>query len=136
MSVAKNLSELELKKFENEEVHIETVNDKAKSIGIFVLKFIGLLVFLYFFIVSLDLMSNGFRVLGGKEASQFLSSPYVLENPVTGLMIGVLVTVVVQSSSTSTSIVVSMVGSESIYQQFELIFLLFELNSSSHNIRL
>lgn len=122
MSAVKNLSELELKKFENEEINIETVNDKAKKIGIFVLKFIGLLVFLYFFIVSLDLMSNGFRVFGGKKVSKFLSSPYVLENPITGMMIGVLVTVVVQSSSTSTSIVVSMVGSQSINQQFKLIF--------------
>lgn len=33
-----------------------------------------------------------------------------MQNPVVGLMIGILVTVLVQSSSTSTSIVVSMVG--------------------------
>lgn len=36
-----------------------------------------------------------------------------MTNPVAGLMIGVLVTVLVQSSSTSTSIVVSMVGAGS-----------------------
>ena len=36
----------------------------------------------------------------------------LLSNPVAGLMIGVLVTVLVQSSSTSTSIVITMVGSE------------------------
>ena len=34
----------------------------------------------------------------------------LLTNPVAGLMIGVLVTVLVQSSSTSTSIVITMVG--------------------------
>lgn len=34
----------------------------------------------------------------------------LMQNPVVGLMIGILVTVLVQSSSTSTSIVVSMVG--------------------------
>lgn len=33
-----------------------------------------------------------------------------MQNPVVGLMIGILVTVLVQSSSTSTSIIVSMVG--------------------------
>jgi hypothetical protein len=33
-----------------------------------------------------------------------------MQNPVVGIMIGILVTVLVQSSSTSTSIIVSMVG--------------------------
>jgi sodium-dependent phosphate cotransporter len=37
----------------------------------------------------------------------------LMQNPVVGLMIGILVTVLVQSSSTSTSIVVSMVASDS-----------------------
>lgn len=40
-------------------------------------------------------------------------SESVATNPVVGLMAGVLVTVLVQSSSTSTSIVVSMVGAGS-----------------------
>ncbi|GFN92273.1 sodium-dependent phosphate transport protein 2b [Plakobranchus ocellatus] len=46
----------------------------------------------------------------GKTAGQAFSSG-VLSNPVAGLMIGVLATVLVQSSSTSSSIVVTMVGS-------------------------
>ena len=98
---------------EKESVMPKTDKEKAKDIAVLVAKFFALLLFLYFFIVSLDLMSNGFRVVGGKEAAQVLSSKYVLENKITGLMIGVLATVIVQSSSTSTSIVVSMVGSES-----------------------
>ena len=98
---------------EKESVVPKTDKEKAKDIAVLVAKFFALLLFLYFFIVSLDLMSNGFRVVGGKEAAQVLSSKYVLENKITGLMIGVLATVIVQSSSTSTSIVVSMVGSES-----------------------
>ena len=44
----------------------------------------------------------------GKEASAIIQDS--TKNPVAGLVIGILVTVVVQSSSTSTSIVVSMVG--------------------------
>merc|ERR1740138_1726253 len=35
-----------------------------------------------------------------------------LSNPVAGLMVGIIATVLVQSSSTSTSIVVSLVGSD------------------------
>ena len=47
----------------------------------------------------------------GKAAGQALSEDEILSNPVAGLMIGVLGTVLLQSSSTTTSIVVSMVGS-------------------------
>nr|XP_014993611.2 sodium-dependent phosphate transport protein 2B isoform X5 [Macaca mulatta] len=48
---------------------------------------------------------------GGKMAGQFFSNSSIMSNPLLGLVIGVLVTVFVQSSSTSTSIVVSMVAS-------------------------
>ena len=37
----------------------------------------------------------------------------LIENPLAGLMFGIVVTVVVQSSSTSTSIIVSMVAADS-----------------------
>jgi len=65
---------------------------------------------LYFFVCSLDVLQDAFQLLGGRSAGSLFSSS-LINNPVCGLMIGVLVTVLVQSSSTSTSIVVSMVGS-------------------------
>ncbi|XP_061048126.1 sodium-dependent phosphate transport protein 2B isoform X2 [Eubalaena glacialis] len=74
-------------------------------------KFILLLVFLYFFVCSLDVLSSAFQLVGGKVAGQFFSNNSIMSNPVAGLVIGVLVTVLVQSSSTSSSIVVSMVAS-------------------------
>lgn len=77
------------------------------------IKVLLLLLCLYSFIVSLDLMSSAFRLIGGKYASEAFQSSVILSNPVAGLVIGVLVTVVVQSSSTSSSIVVSMVSSGS-----------------------
>ena len=52
-------------------------------------------------------------LLLGKVAGQALGNNILLQNPVAGVMIGVLATVLVQSSSTSTSIVVSMVSAES-----------------------
>ena len=39
--------------------------DKAKFIAITILKFIGVLGSLYFFICSLDIMSLSFRLVGG-----------------------------------------------------------------------
>lgn len=45
-------------------------------------------------------------------AGDIMSNQYI-QNPIVGLMIGILVTVLVQSSSTSTSIIVSMVSADS-----------------------
>ncbi|XP_067132681.1 sodium-dependent phosphate transport protein 2B-like [Centruroides vittatus] len=75
-------------------------------------KVVALLTLLYFFICSLDFLSSAFRLLGGKKAGQAFQDNKLLQNPIVGLMIGVLATVLVQSSSTSTSIVVTMVGSK------------------------
>ena len=66
--------------------------------------------FLYFFICSLTFLSDGFKLLGGKTAGKVFQQNEILKNPVAGVMIGVLATVLVQSSSTTTSIVVGMVG--------------------------
>jgi len=74
-------------------------------------KVIILLALLYCFICSLDFLSSAFRLLGGKAAGRAFAENQLLSNPVAGLMIGVLVTVLVQSSSTSTSIVITMVAS-------------------------
>eukprot|EP00074_Homo_sapiens_P035888 NP_006415.2 sodium-dependent phosphate transport protein 2B isoform a [Homo sapiens] len=74
-------------------------------------RLILLLGFLYFFVCSLDILSSAFQLVGGKMAGQFFSNSSIMSNPLLGLVIGVLVTVLVQSSSTSTSIVVSMVSS-------------------------
>jgi sodium-dependent phosphate cotransporter len=66
---------------------------------------------LYCFICSLDVLQDAFQLLGGRVAGTIFTKSVLINNPLSGLMIGVLVTVLVQSSSTSTSIVVSMVGS-------------------------
>ncbi|XP_039666147.1 solute carrier family 34 member 2b [Perca fluviatilis] len=77
--------------------------------GIF--KAVTLLGLLYLFICSLDVLSSAFQLVGGKAAGDIFQDNVILSNPVAGLVIGVLVTVLVQSSSTSSSIVVSMVSS-------------------------
>jgi len=76
------------------------------------LKIVVLTCLLYMFICSLSFLSSAFRLLGGKAAGEAFASNEILQNPVAGLMIGVLATVLVQSSSTSTSIIVAMVASK------------------------
>lgn len=87
---------------------------KAKCVALFSGKVVLLLGFLCFFICSIDLLSCGFRLLGGKTAGEAFASYKILSNPVADLMIGFLATVLVQSSSTSTSIVVCMVATETL----------------------
>ncbi|KAK7128420.1 hypothetical protein R3I94_016860 [Phoxinus phoxinus] len=76
-----------------------------------IVKFVLLVGLLYVFVCSLDILSSAFQLVGGKAAGDIFQDNAVLSNPVAGLVIGVLVTVLVQSSSTSSSIVVSMVSS-------------------------
>ncbi|CAF0731055.1 unnamed protein product [Adineta steineri] len=95
------------------EIQWKDMNTSAriKHVVVLITKFIGLLLLLYTFVCSLDIMSSAFRLVGGKITGQAFTEGAVLSNPIAGLMLGLLATVVVQSSSTSTSIVVSMVSS-------------------------
>jgi len=83
---------------------------KVKRVTTLLVKITLLIGLLYLFICSLSFLSSAFRLLGGRAAGRAFSENEILSNPIAGLMIGVLVTVLVQSSSTSTSIVVAMVA--------------------------
>ena len=84
-------------------------------------KVLGLVVLLYAFVCSLGILSSAFRLVGGRAAGEVFSDSQLLQNPICGLMIGVLATVLLQSSSTSTSIVVSMVAAQSTAQLTSLL---------------
>lgn len=64
---------------------------------------------LYLFLIGLDLMGNAFKGMSGAGVGELLAS---VSNPIAGLSIGVLATVLLQSSSTTTSIIVTMVGAD------------------------
>jgi sodium-dependent phosphate cotransporter len=67
------------------------------------------LFFFWVFLTGLTLMGSAFKVLGGAGAANLFAA---INNPISGVMIGVLATVFVQSSSTSTSVVVAMVSAD------------------------
>jgi len=79
-------------------------------LAIAILKGFALLCSLYLFICSLDLLSSGFRIVGGRSTGSLFRNSRVLQNPIVGVMVGLLVTVLVQSSSTTTSILVGLVS--------------------------
>jgi sodium-dependent phosphate cotransporter len=57
-------------------------------------------------------MANAFRILGGKSAGRAFRDSDLFDNPLAGLVTGILVTVMVQSSSTSTSIIITMTAGD------------------------
>lgn len=72
------------------------------------LKIILVIASLYMFLVSIGLMSAAFKGFGKTFAENLLKTT---SNPFVGLFIGILATSIVQSSSTTTSIVVGMAAS-------------------------
>merc|ERR1719335_1277010 len=79
---------------------------------VLLLKVVLALLILYLFILSLGLMANSFRILGGKTSGRTFRDSELFDNPLAGLVTGILVTVLVQSSSTSTSIIVTMTAGD------------------------
>ena len=90
----------------------DTANQRTVSLDVLPFLIILVLGFLYIFICSLDLVGNAFKLLGGKEAGEIIGDNEIVTNPISGLVIGVLVTVLLQSSSTSSSLVVAMVAND------------------------
>mmetsp|Transcript_6075 Transcript_6075/g.17050 ORF Transcript_6075/g.17050 Transcript_6075/m.17050 type:complete len:574 (+) Transcript_6075:465-2186(+) len=70
---------------------------------------LGVAFLLYWFLFGLDLLGNGAKVMSGCKAGELFGDD---TNPIAGLMVGILATVLLQSSSTTTSIIVSLVGGE------------------------
>jgi len=71
---------------------------------------VRLLVFIlavYLFLVAIKLFGSGMKILGAQTAENLAEG---LSNPFAGLAVGVLATVLVQSSSATTSMIVGMVG--------------------------
>lgn len=67
----------------------------------------ALLILLYIFFLGLDLMGLSFKLFGKDFAARLIQTT---SNPFVGLFVGLLATSLVQSSSTTTSIIVAMVG--------------------------
>ena len=76
--------------------------------GMILLGLFTVITLLYFFLFGLELLGTGAKVMSGCKAGELFGDD---TNPIAGLMVGILSTVLLQSSSTTTSIIVSLVGS-------------------------
>ena len=75
------------------------------------LRVVSFLAMLYLFFSSIELMSAAFKMSGAGLAEQLLNTA---SDPVAGLLIGFLATSLIQSSSTTTTIVVGLVASDAL----------------------
>ena len=84
----------------------------ANSVGVrrfmWLPRVVYLVAMVYLFLVAIELFSQAMVKAGGKEAADSLFSG--LENPFAGLAVGVLATVLVQSSSVTTCTIVALVA--------------------------
>ena len=84
------------------------IQSKGQTSSLFnYLKIAAIFAILYLFLVSIGMIGTGFKGLGRGFAEQLMSSNAA---PLIGLFIGILATSLIQSSSTTTSIVVGMVA--------------------------
>ena len=72
------------------------------AVGVFIVLF-----FLFWFLFALKVMGNSAKVLTGCTASTFFANS---TNPVSGVIIGMVATMLLDSSSTTTAIIVSLTG--------------------------
>ncbi len=73
-----------------------------------VLKILLVLVLLYIFLIGIKFTGISFKLFGKDFAEQLIS---LYSNPFCGLFTGILVTSIIQSSSTTTSLIVGLAGS-------------------------
>merc|ERR1719223_2025688 len=67
----------------------ERVNTALMTIA----KLVLVALLLYMFIISLGLMGNAFKVLGGKTSGRTFRNSDIFDNPIAGLVLGILATV-------------------------------------------
>lgn len=80
---------------------------EGPSWGQTILRIVLLMLALYLFFFSIKLMGHSFKLAGKDFAKQLIETT---NNPYLGLIIGIVATSLIQSSSTTTSIVVTMVA--------------------------
>lgn len=72
-----------------------------------IVKILGSLLMLYLFILAITLLGASFKLAGKGLAEAIFQAT---TNPIVGLLIGVMTTSIIQSSSTTTSLIVGLVG--------------------------
>jgi sodium-dependent phosphate cotransporter len=76
-----------------------------------IIKSISIILSIYFFLLSIKLLGHSFKLFGAEFAEMLIT---MTSNPFMGLFIGIVATSLIQSSSTTTSIVVGLVAGDAL----------------------
>ena len=87
-------------------MHLQTYTMQRRT-----LRLIALILSLYCFFLSIDVLGGAFKLLGSDFSVKLIQ---MTSNPFVGLVVGILSTSIVQSSSATTSVVVALVGGGSL----------------------
>jgi len=79
----------------------------SRALGRQAWRAVQLMALLYLFLVAISIMGSAFKLLGSDFAQRLITAT---ASPVVGLMVGTLATAIVQSSSTTTSLIVGLVA--------------------------
>ena len=95
----------------------KTASTSNSPHGETILKTIAIFAILYLFLVSIGMIGSAFKGMGKEFAVQLIQSN---AGPLIGLFIGILATSIIQSSSTTTSLVVGMVAAGTFGDDFRI----------------
>jgi solute carrier family 34 (sodium-dependent phosphate cotransporter) len=101
----------QFKLFKRFTINIDEKQSVLLTYLISIIRICMVLAVLYGFFISIGLMGAGFKILGKDFAKTLIETT---NNPFVGLFIGILATALIQSSSTTTSMVVAFVASGTI----------------------
>ncbi|MDA3884327.1 MAG: Na/Pi symporter [Candidatus Delongbacteria bacterium] len=83
-------------------------NKKQEDSSSLLLRIIGMLFFLWLFLLSIKLLGGTFKNYFSDDTADLIKN--ATDNPLVSLFIGILATAIIQSSSSTTSIIVAFVG--------------------------
>lgn len=92
---------------ETEKAETTKVSSPAVPVLLTAARWLAVLGALYLLISAVSVVGRGFRALGDDTAQQLFS---FADNPLVGLAVGILATVLIQSSTTTTAVAVTAVG--------------------------
>uniref|UniRef100_A0AC35G7S9 Uncharacterized protein n=1 Tax=Panagrolaimus sp. PS1159 TaxID=55785 RepID=A0AC35G7S9_9BILA len=99
-----------LEDFERVHWNDRTQLEKAAHVISILIKISLLILTLIIFLLTLALLSTAFQLVGGRGIGSLIKNSPIIKNPICAACVGMLVTVVLQSSSTLSSVLVAMVA--------------------------
>jgi sodium-dependent phosphate cotransporter len=86
-----------------------STKEQIEHVFMILFKIFLLLLIVFLFICTLGLLSDAFQLIGGKGLGNTIKKSQFLQNPISATIIGMVISLVLQSSSTLISLLVSCI---------------------------